>query len=56
MSQYKAEHRRNNYDQVVLEIPKGKKELLVKLKSKYKTSINRVIVKALEDTYGIDLS
>ena len=60
--EYKIEHRKNNYDQVVFQLPKGKRELLKQeaeirdiRDSKGKLSVSRMIVLALEKQYGLDL-
>ena len=59
---YKTEHRKSNYDQVVFQLPKGKRELLKQeaeirdiRDSQGKLSVSRMIVLALEKQYGLDL-
>lgn len=61
--QYITEYVRENYDQVMVKIPKGKKQLLKQkaqelniTDDKGKTSVNRMIIEAIEQVYGLDLS
>lgn len=62
-TKYTTDYIRNNYDQVMVKIPKGKKELLRKIAQeknitddKGKLSVNRMIIEAIEQVHQIDLS
>ena len=62
-SQYTSSYTKTNYDQIIVKVPKGKRELLKQLAielqikdHKGQISVNRMIINALEDQYGIDLS
>ena len=59
---YTSNYTKENYDQVLFKIPKGKKELLKQeaeirdiRDSQVKLSGSRMIVLALEKQYGLDL-
>lgn len=59
---YTSNYTKENYDQVLFKIPKGKKELLKQeaeirdiRDSQVKLSVSRMIVLALEKQYGLDL-
>lgn len=61
-NKYIADYIRDNYDQVMLKIPKGKKEVLKALAAENhitddrgRTSVNRLIIEAIEEKYGVDL-
>lgn len=58
MSKYEAQNRYNqaNYFKVALRIPKDKKGVLEDLANEFKTSVNRVIINAIERHYGVDLT
>lgn len=58
MSKYERINTYNaeNYFKVALRIPKEKKEVLQKLADDENTSINKLIVNAVERFYGVDLS
>lgn len=58
MSKYEVinEYNKENYFQVALRIPKDKKEVLQALADMEQTSINKLIISAIEKQYGIDLS
>ena len=60
---YKSQYTKENYDQVMIKVPKGKKETLRQLATdldirdnKGLISVTRLIINALEKTYKIDLS
>ncbi len=60
---YIAGFMRENYDEIKLLVPKGKRELLRKIATernivgdKGRISVNRMIIEAVEQVYGIDLS
>lgn len=62
-NKYKAQYAKDNYDQILIKVPKGKKETLRKLATdldvrdnKGLISVTRLIINALEKTYKIDLS
>lgn len=53
---YKTDFQRQNYDRIVALIPKGKgKEIKAFAQARGK-SVSQIIVEALEEYYGIDLS
>ena len=61
-SQYTAKYIKENYDQILFKVPKGKKALLKEeaavrdiRDSKGQVSVSRMIVLALEKQYGLDL-
>lgn len=58
MSKYEKTNTYNltNYFQVALRIPKEKKEVLQKLADDEQTSINKLIINAVERFYGVNLS
>jgi predicted HicB family RNase H-like nuclease len=58
MSKYDAQNKYHaeNYFKVALRIPKEKKEVLQKLADDENTSINKLIVNAIEKFYGVNLS
>ena len=58
MSKYEVinEYNKENYFKVALRIPKENKQMLQDLADIYDMSINKLIIKAIEKTYGIDLS
>ena len=60
---YKSQYTKENYDQVMIKVPKGKKETLRQLATdldmrdnKGLISVTRLIINALEKTYKINLS
>ncbi len=53
---YKAEFRKQNYDQVGILIPKGRKDDLKALAKQEGLSISQVVVEAIRSRYGLDLS
>lgn len=62
-NKYKAQYTKENYDQILIKVPKGKKETLRQLamdldirNNKGLISVTRLIINALEKTYKIDLS
>lgn len=58
MSKYAAQDRyqQANYSKVVFRIYKEHDNVLKELSDEYQISINKLIVNALEKTYGINLS
>ena len=58
MSKYEAQNKYNQANQfkVALRIPKDKKGVLEDLAEEFNTSINRVIINAIERHYGVDLT
>lgn len=58
MSKYEKTNTYNaeNYFKVALRIPKEKKEVLQKLADDENTSINKLIVTAVERFYGVNLT
>ena len=58
MSKYEAinEYNQKNYFKVALRIPKENKQMLQDLADAYDVSVNKLIINAIEKTYGIDLS
>ena len=49
------EYNKENYFKVALRIPKEYRQVLADLAEEYDTSINQLIINALERTYGINL-
>ena len=58
MSKYEAinEYNRENYFKVALRIPKENKQLLQDLADIHDMSVNKLSMKAIEKTYGVDLT
>lgn len=58
MSKYEVinEYNKENYFKVALRIPKENKQILQDLADIYDISVNKLIINAIEKTYGIDLS
>ena len=61
-NKYIDEYVKNNYDRVVIKIPKGKRDILKQIATernitddKGKVSVTRMIVEAIEEKYGVDL-
>lgn len=61
--QYITDYVKANYDQVMVKVPKGKKAILKQLATDHnitddrgKVSVNRLIIEAVEEKYGVDLS
>lgn len=62
-SKYTAAYTKENYDQVMIKVPKGKKALLKQVATerhitdnKGQVSVTRMVIEAIEEKYGIDLS
>ena len=57
MSKYEAinEYNKENYFKVALRIPKVHRDVLQDLAEEYDTSVNKLIINAIEKTYGISL-
>lgn len=55
-SQYVNEYIKNNYDRINFKIPKGKRDVLKKTAEKNNTSVNQLIISAVEEKYKIDLT
>ena len=55
-NEYKARYQRENYDRVVILIPKGKKADIKERAEKLGISVSELIVRALEKMYLLDLS
>lgn len=57
MSKYKEinEYNKNNYFTVTLRIPKEKEDMLKELADSEDVSINKLITRAIEKTYGVRL-
>ena len=53
---YKTEYNRANYDRVIASLPKGKRVDLQAYARQAGTSVNAVIIAALEQYTGLDLS
>lgn len=49
------EWEKENYDQVTIRIPKGKKNEIKLLASIYGKSVNRIVVDAVNQVYNLDL-
>ena len=55
-TKYKADFARENYDRVVFTVPKGKRADIKRCASLKGISITQLIVRALEQSYNLDLS
>ena len=55
-NEYKARYQRENYDRVVILIPKGKKADIKERAEDLGISVSELIVRALEKMYLLDLS
>lgn len=55
-NKYISDFQRQNYDRIVLQIPKGKKQLLKDIAKENQESLNKIVINALEQFYKIDLS
>lgn len=62
-NKYIDEYVKENYDRIVIKVPKGKKDLLKReaqnrniVDDKGKLSVTRLIVEAIEQVYGVDMS
>lgn len=55
-SDYKHSFARENYDQLNISVPKGKKQELKNLAEDFGISLNKLITVAIEEKYLIDLS
>lgn len=57
MSKYEVinEYNKNNYFTVTLRIPKEKESMLKELADTEDISINKLIIKSIEKTYGVSL-
>lgn len=53
---YVAAYRKENYDRIYLQIPKGRKAEIKKEAKNRGLTINQFIVTAIEEHYGMDLS
>ena len=53
---YNDEYNRQNYDRIVLRIPKGKKAVLQAYAEKNGISVNALIAQAIEEYTGIPLT
>lgn len=53
---YIDEYNELNYDRVTLRVPKGKRKMLQEYAVKHGTSVNAMVVRALETCYQLDLS
>lgn len=52
---YKDEWAKNNYDRIIVNAPKGVKAQLQLLATLNETSVNKLILQALEKMYGLDI-
>ena len=55
-NEYKARYQRENYDRVIILIPKGKKADIKERAEDLGISVSELIVRALEKMYLLDLS
>ena len=55
-SKYIADFMKESYDRIVVQIPKGKRDLVKKAAQNAGKSMNQAVVEAIEVQYGIDLS
>lgn len=62
-TKYINDYVKENYDRIEIRVPKGKREILKKLAKEHnitddkgKVSVGRMMVEAIEEKYGVDLS
>lgn len=55
-TEYIDEWNRKNIDRVTIKIPKGKKNVLKTLADKHNTSVNQLVINAVEEQYNVDLT
>lgn len=53
---YNRAYKRETYDKVLFLVPKGKKQIIKNCAENHGVSMAKLIIHALETTYGIDLS
>lgn len=55
-TQYVNDYNREHYDTIKALVPKGKKDVVKAIAAARGLTVSQVVVKALEETYNIDLS
>lgn len=55
-NKYINEFKRKNLDRIPIEVPKGKREILKKIAIDHNTSVNQLVIGAVEEKYKIDLT
>lgn len=55
-NQYIADFKRNNYDQIGILVPKGRKKTIKDCAAREGISVSQLVIKALEECYKLDLS
>lgn len=53
---YDNEYKKYNYDKILFEVPKGKRQILKDYAKKNGISVKEMIVTAIESTYGLNLT
>ena len=53
---YINDYRREHYDEIRALIPKGKKATVKAIAAEKGLTVSQIVVKALEETYNVDLS
>lgn len=53
---YQAEFERENYDRVVILLPKGKRQILKDYAAKRGESVTQLVISTLEEKHGINLT
>lgn len=54
--QYLIDYKKKTVERTVIEVPKGKRQLIKDTASANNLSINRLFISAVEEKYGIDLT
>ena len=55
-TEYVTSYKRKNLERIPIEVPKGKRKILKETASKYSLSVNQLVLGAVEEKYGIDLT
>lgn len=53
---YDNEYKKYNYDKILFEVPKGKRQVLKDYAKKNGISVKEMIVTAIESVYGLNLT
>ena len=54
--EYNSEYKRKNYDKIRVFVRKGAKAVLKDIAKRNNTSLNKLILQAVEEEYNIDLT
>lgn len=53
---YIDQWQKENIERITIKVPKGKKMVLEKVAKLHNTSVNKIIIRSLEEKFAIDLS